>query len=312
MSTLQRWSVCVMSRVATSPIVMATFNPRTPAAKRIMREMRELRDPTPQFAAAPLEDNIFEWHFTVAGPPDTDFAGGRYHGRITLPPDYPFKPPTFMILTPNGRFEVGKKICLSVSAHHPESWQPAWGIRTVLIALIGFFPTPGNGAVAALDYTPEERRKLARRSRTWTCPTCGVCMNDALPDGDVALSQADIESTRQFTFVKGRSPTTSESAPDTTPAAPDNTVSRQTSAPASDTLSSTEVARQQSIPAASAPSVRQRRSTTTQPSATLDGMAQITQATAADSDAWKFNVVILGILLAIAFLVLRKWTREAQ
>lgn len=27
---------------------------------------------------------------------------------------------------PNGRFEVGKKICLSISGHHPETWQPSW------------------------------------------------------------------------------------------------------------------------------------------------------------------------------------------
>ena len=45
------------------------------------------------------QDNLFEWHFTVRGPPDSDFAGGRYHGRITLPPEYPMKPPSIMLLT---------------------------------------------------------------------------------------------------------------------------------------------------------------------------------------------------------------------
>lgn len=29
-------------------------------------------------------------------------------------------------LKPNGRFEVNKKICLSISGHHPETWQPSW------------------------------------------------------------------------------------------------------------------------------------------------------------------------------------------
>ena len=27
---------------------------------------------------------------------------------------------------PNGRFEPHKKICLSISQHHPEFWQPSW------------------------------------------------------------------------------------------------------------------------------------------------------------------------------------------
>lgn len=75
----------------------------------------------------PPQGNLLEWHFTIRGPPDTEFEGGVYHGRIVLPPEYPFKPPNIMLLTPNGRFEIRKMICLSISAFHPETWQPAWG-----------------------------------------------------------------------------------------------------------------------------------------------------------------------------------------
>lgn len=35
----------------------------------------------------------------------------------------------FLYLQPNGRFEVGKKICLSISAYHPETWQPSWSSK---------------------------------------------------------------------------------------------------------------------------------------------------------------------------------------
>jgi len=128
------------------------YNMNNPSVKRIMREIREMeKETSTQFKAKPLEDNLFEWHFTIRGPRDTDFEGGIYHGRISLPPEYPFKPPNIILLTPNGRFEVGKKICLSISAHHPEYWQPSWSIRTVLVALIGFMPTKGDGAIGALD-----------------------------------------------------------------------------------------------------------------------------------------------------------------
>lgn len=68
-----------------------------------------------------------------------------------------------MFSQPNGRFEVNKKICLSISGYHPETWQPSWSIRTALLALIAFMPTPGNGTIGSLDYTPEERQKLAKR-----------------------------------------------------------------------------------------------------------------------------------------------------
>ena len=43
------------------------------AVKRLMREAAEMASPTSDYFAAPLEDNLFEWHFTVRGPEDTDF-----------------------------------------------------------------------------------------------------------------------------------------------------------------------------------------------------------------------------------------------
>ena len=46
-----------------------------------------------------LQDNLFEWHFTIRGPSETDFSGGLYHGRIVLPPEYPMKPPSIILLT---------------------------------------------------------------------------------------------------------------------------------------------------------------------------------------------------------------------
>lgn len=152
-----------------------------------MREACELKEPTEDYSAAPVNDNLFEWHFTIRGAADTEFEGGLYHGRILFPSEYPMKPPNILLLTvsctcafilfsrrikftiflfqiqPNGRFETNKKICLSISGHHPETWQPSWCVRTALLALIAFMPTPGNGTVGSLDYTKEERQMLARK-----------------------------------------------------------------------------------------------------------------------------------------------------
>jgi len=60
------------------------------------------------------------------------------------------KPPNVIFMTPNGRFELHKKICLSISGYHPETWRPSWSIRTALLAMIGFMPTHGNGAIGSL------------------------------------------------------------------------------------------------------------------------------------------------------------------
>lgn len=168
------------------------YNAKLPSVKRILQEARELElEPSDQFRAAPLEDNLFEWHFTVRGPDDTAFAGGRYHGRLLMPAEYPFKPPTIMMLTPNGRFEVRKRICLSISDFHPEHWQPAWGVRTIMTALIGFFPSPADGAIGGLDYTAAERARLAARSMAWSCDGCGECMRASFAPPDAAAASAE-------------------------------------------------------------------------------------------------------------------------
>lgn len=158
-----------------------SFNTRSPAVKRLMREAEELLSPTELFYAQPLEDNLFEWHFTIRGPSDTDFDGGIYHGRILLPAEYPMKPPSIIMLTHNGRFKVHEKICLSISGYHPETWLPSWSIRTALLALIGFMPTLGEGAIGSLDYTAEERKSLASKSVTYHCSVCKTSNNDLLP-----------------------------------------------------------------------------------------------------------------------------------
>lgn len=155
----------------------SAFAMSSDAVKRIMAEVRELaaleKSPDAFFTASPLESDLFEWHFTVRGPPETPFAAGLYHGRIVLPPEYPLKAPEIILLTPNGRFEVGTRICLSVTSHHNETWQPSWGIRTILTALVGFMPTKSEG-LGALDYPAEDRRALARKSLSFECPRCGA------------------------------------------------------------------------------------------------------------------------------------------
>ena len=77
------------------------------AVKRLLREAQEMSEPNAELWAQPLEDNLFEWHFTIRGAPETDFEQGIYHGRIILPPEYPMKPPSIIMLTVSTR----RKFC---------------------------------------------------------------------------------------------------------------------------------------------------------------------------------------------------------
>ncbi|KAL2266343.1 hypothetical protein VTJ83DRAFT_5695 [Remersonia thermophila] len=151
------------------------FNSKSPTIRRILREAHELTvSPSADYHAAPLETDLFEWHFTLRGPPRSAFERGIYHGRITLPPTYPLRPPSFRFLTPSGRFEPNREICLSISGHHEETWQPAWGVRTALVALRSFMETDPKGQLGGVDASDEVRRRLAEESRGWKCGVCGA------------------------------------------------------------------------------------------------------------------------------------------
>ncbi|XXH00534.1 hypothetical protein Hte_006882 [Hypoxylon texense] len=154
---------------------MATskFNSKSPTIRRILKEAAELANsPSPDYAASPLETDLFEWHFTLRGPPHSSYADGLYHGRIVLPPTYPLRPPSFRFTTPSGRFEANREICLSISGHHEETWQPAWGVRTALVALRSFMETDARGQLGGLDTSDAVRRRLAAESGGWRCAVC--------------------------------------------------------------------------------------------------------------------------------------------
>jgi len=162
---------------------LSTGHGSVQSVRRIQRELKEIcEDPSRHWTASYVEDDLFEWKFAVRGPPGTEFEGGIYTGRLVLPNNYPLAPPSIMLLTPNGRWEVGKKICLSNSSYHPELWQPAWGIRTMMEALRSHFPVPGESAIGALDYPADIRRKLAKESLDFFCQTHKCKNRELLPE----------------------------------------------------------------------------------------------------------------------------------
>lgn len=84
----------------------------------------------------PLPSNILEWHYVIEGPKDSPYYGGFYHGALIFTKEFPFKPPSIYMYTPNGRFKPNKRLCLSISDFHPDSWNPAWSVSTILTGLL--------------------------------------------------------------------------------------------------------------------------------------------------------------------------------
>jgi ubiquitin-conjugating enzyme E2 J2 len=111
----------------------------------------------------PVENNLLEWHYVIEGSKDTPYEGGFYWGKLIFPKEYPLKPPGVMMLTPNGRFQTGRRLCLSMSDFHPESWNPMWSVSTIITGLISFMvesaPTLGS-----IDTSTTEKKKFAYHS----------------------------------------------------------------------------------------------------------------------------------------------------
>ncbi|KAK0943381.1 hypothetical protein LTR29_005169 [Friedmanniomyces endolithicus] len=177
------------------------FSSKNPTIKRILKEASELANqPSSDYHAAPLETDLFEWHFTFRGPPaPSPFENGLYHGRIVLPPAYPLKPPSFRFLTPSGRFEVNREICLSISGHHEETWQPAWGIRTALVAIRSFMDTSAGGQLGGMEASEEVRRRMAGQSAGWKCAACAKSNAEVMREQDEAVREQGGERKAQET-----------------------------------------------------------------------------------------------------------------
>lgn len=129
------------------------------ALKRLTKEYKLIvENPPPYIEARPNEDNILEWHYIITGPPDSPYHNGQYHGTLTFPSDYPYKPPAIRMITPNGRFKENVRLCLSMSDYHPDLWNPSWSVSTILTGLLSFMT--GTEVTTGSITTSEQQKKV--------------------------------------------------------------------------------------------------------------------------------------------------------
>ncbi|QLG74823.1 hypothetical protein HG535_0H01500 [Zygotorulaspora mrakii] len=134
------------------------------AHKRLTKEYKLMVDnPPPYIIARPNESNILEWHYIITGPPDSPYVDGQYHGTLTFPSDYPYKPPAIRMITPNGRFRENTRLCLSMSDYHPNTWNPSWSVSTILNGLLSFM-TSDEATTGSIATTDQQKKVLAKRA----------------------------------------------------------------------------------------------------------------------------------------------------
>ncbi|TMW64741.1 hypothetical protein Poli38472_011621 [Pythium oligandrum] len=139
------------------------------ATKRLRKEYLAIqRKPVENIQALPLESNILEWHYVIQGTSGTPYEGGYYHGCLKFPPEYPMKPPSVMMMTPNGRFKTNQRLCLSMSDFHPETWNPMWSVSSILTGLYSFM-IENQSTYGSIKTTDAQKRKHAAESLEVNC-----------------------------------------------------------------------------------------------------------------------------------------------
>lgn len=133
--------------------------------KRLAGDMKLLLKDPPEFIEAyPDDKDMLIWYFLVKGPEFSDYKGGYYLGKIMHNPEYPFKPPDFMMLTPSGRFLTDQKICLSNSSYHSNEWSSMWNIKAILTGFLSIMLDDNEHGISHISRPKDEKMKLAKES----------------------------------------------------------------------------------------------------------------------------------------------------
>ena len=134
--------------------------------KRLKGELKILENETniSYITAYQDENDMLLFYFLIYGQYDTDYKGGQYIGKIILSKNYPFSPPDFMFLTPNGRFDIKRKICLSITGFHSNEWNPTITISGMLVQLYTVFEKDIDAGLAHIKCSKNERSNLANKS----------------------------------------------------------------------------------------------------------------------------------------------------
>lgn len=131
---------------------------------------RYLRQPEDNIIFVIDETDMKKWYALIIGNHEP-YKNAEILFRFTVPDEYPHKPPSVECLTPNGIFELGGPLCVSISEFHKESWIKFLGItgygKQLWNALLCFTQEDTISSIRVTWCPEEERKQLAQQSFTY-------------------------------------------------------------------------------------------------------------------------------------------------
>ncbi|KAF4552259.1 Ubiquitin-conjugating enzyme-like protein 4 [Elsinoe fawcettii] len=144
------------------------------ANKRIMAELSQATK-TPlegTTVTLPDEENIHLWLITLTAPSTSVYTGGTFKIEVSLPKDYPFKPPVLSFKTkiyhPNVSNDDKGSICLGML--RSDQWKPPNKIVDVLklVKTILAEPQPDDAVEAGIaDQYKRDFKAFEKVAKEW-------------------------------------------------------------------------------------------------------------------------------------------------
>uniref|UniRef100_A0A8C2LET9 UBC core domain-containing protein n=1 Tax=Cricetulus griseus TaxID=10029 RepID=A0A8C2LET9_CRIGR len=117
-----------------------------------------------------------------------------YHGKLIFPREFPFKPPSIYMITPNGRFKCNTRLCLSITDFYPD---------TILTGLLSFLVEKGPtlGSIETSDFTKKTEIKQKQKAQDeLSSRPQNLPLRDVVPDGEMYRGQNGLQ------LLNGHSP----------------------------------------------------------------------------------------------------------
>lgn len=154
------------------------------AMKRLMQDYDEIqREPVENVSAAPLEENVFEWHCNFK---HDDII---YHLLLLFTDKYPYESPSAEFVPVGFQYnsgatkqgKKGTKVCLNIFSDfadiHTEwkdeksfGWSPGYTVQTILLNVVAFLAETQSGSSWWCTNSNDHNLKL---SKSFSCKDCG-------------------------------------------------------------------------------------------------------------------------------------------
>lgn len=139
--------------------------------RRLQKELLDIqRNDIPNLSAGLVGENLFEWEAVILGPIETPYEGGIFNLNISIPSNYPFKPPIVIFKTkiyhPN--INSSGNICLDILK---SQWSPSLTISKILLSICSLLsdPNPNDPLVPEIASVFKNNIELYNKTaREWT------------------------------------------------------------------------------------------------------------------------------------------------